>query len=60
MYDSVQVLCPYCGEATDLILEPDVEGELVYDCEICCNPWQVKIGRDAEGEIEVLVAQLTG
>lgn len=59
MFDSVQVLCPYCGEATDLVLEADVEGELVQDCEVCCNPWKVQIFRDADGELEVTVDQLT-
>ena len=37
-----QVTCPYCGE-TVVFLESDVEGSLVQDCEVCCNPWQVQV-----------------
>lgn len=42
MEDSFQVTCPYCGE-TVVFLESDVEGSLVQDCEVCCNPWQVQV-----------------
>lgn len=37
--------CPYCGEAVEIFLEIDLEGELVQDCEVCCNPWLVRIER---------------
>ena len=43
MEDSFQVTCPYCGEPVELFLERDVEGSLVQDCEVCCNPWQVQV-----------------
>jgi hypothetical protein len=43
MDDSFQVTCPNCGETVELFLEPDVEGSLVQDCEVCCNPWQVQV-----------------
>ena len=38
MEDSFQVICPYRGENIELFLESDVEGSLVQDCEVCCNP----------------------
>jgi hypothetical protein len=37
MEDSFQVTCPYCGE-TVVFVESDVEGSLVQNCEVCCNP----------------------
>ena len=43
MEDSFQITCPYGGETVELFLEPDVEGSLVQDCEVCCNPWQVQV-----------------
>ncbi len=43
MEDSFQVTCPYCGETVELFLESDVEGSLVQDCEVCCNPWQIQV-----------------
>jgi hypothetical protein len=42
------VTCPYCGEEVEVYLEPDVRGTLVQDCEICCNPWQLRISGSAE------------
>ena len=43
-----QVMCPYCGEEVEIYLEPDVRGTLVQDCEVCCNPWLVRITRDGD------------
>lgn len=48
MDESFTVTCPYCGEDVSIHIEPDVEGKLVQDCEICCNPWLIKI--EGEGE----------
>lgn len=42
------VACPYCGESVEIYLEPDVQGTLVMDCEVCCRPWQVQVTRDSE------------
>jgi transcription elongation factor Elf1 len=42
------IVCPYCGEETDITVEPDVQGSLVMDCEVCCQPWQVDVSRDAD------------
>ena len=50
------VTCPYCGEDVEIYVEPDVNGTLVQDCEICCNPWQLRVTWDDDGErwVEVL------
>ena len=37
------VTCPYCGEDVEFYLEPDVTGTLVQDCEVCCNPWRIRV-----------------
>jgi hypothetical protein len=37
------VACPYCGETVEVLVEPDVDGDWVQDCEVCCNPWQVRV-----------------
>jgi hypothetical protein len=37
------VTCPYCGEEVEIYIEPDVAGVLVMDCEVCCNPWTVRV-----------------
>ena len=37
------VCCPYCGEEVSISLEPDVHGDIVQDCEVCCNPWLLRV-----------------
>ena len=43
MDSEFQVVCPYCGEQGEIYVEPDVQGTLVQDCEVCCRPWQVRV-----------------
>jgi hypothetical protein len=57
--ESFLVTCPYCGEATELYLEPDVRGELVQDCEVCCNPWLIRVVTE-DGERDVHVTRADG
>jgi hypothetical protein len=54
MDDQFTVTCPYCGEDLEIYLEPDVGGTLVQDCEVCCNPWKLRVtGRGDERWVEV-------
>ena len=43
MDDQFLVTCPYCGEQVEIYFEPDVKGSFVQDCEVCCNPWRVRV-----------------
>lgn len=54
---SVIVRCPYCGESVEILVEADVAGEMVQDCEVCCNPWRMRVSRDVSG-IDVTVDSL--
>jgi len=46
MSDEVfNVTCPYCGEEVEVYVEPDVRSQFVQDCEVCCNPWLVRVVR---------------
>lgn len=57
MDDRFEVTCPYCGEAVEIYLEPDVSGTLVQDCEVCCNPWRVRVVyEDGDRWVEVFRA----
>jgi len=47
--DGFLVTCPYCGEETEILIEEDVRGSFVQDCEVCCNPWLVRVTRSADG-----------
>jgi hypothetical protein len=47
----VEVLCPYCGEPTELAIE--AAGRCVEDCTVCCRPIDVVATMDEDGELEV-------
>jgi hypothetical protein len=52
--DTFIVQCPYCGEDVEIYVEADVRGTLVQDCEVCCNPWRVRVlGRGDERTVDV-------
>jgi hypothetical protein len=54
MDDEFLVTCPYCGEIAEIYVEPDVTGSFVQDCEVCCNPWRVRLsGRGETRQVEV-------
>ena len=54
MSDQFFVICPYCGEEVEIYLEPDVGGTLVQDCEVCCNPWRLRVyGSGEDREVDV-------
>ena len=54
MNEAFPVTCPYCGEEVDVYLEEDLHGVLIQDCEVCCNPWQLRlVWEDGERRIEI-------
>ena len=53
------VTCPYCGEDVEIHVESDVGGTLVQDCEVCCNPWLLRVTLGS-GNRSVSVARADG
>jgi Cysteine-rich CPXCG len=54
MADEFPVVCPYCGEEIAIYVEDDVKGTFVQDCEVCCNPWRVRVsGRGENRSVDV-------
>jgi hypothetical protein len=54
MDDQFLVTCPYCGEAVEVYVEPDMRGSFVQDCEVCCNPWRLRlVGRGDDRYLDV-------
>ena len=47
--NTFHVTCPYCGEYVEIFVEDDVRGTFVQDCEVCCNPWLVRVAHSADG-----------
>jgi len=54
------VYCPYCGESVEMILDASggVSQEYVEDCEVCCQPWAVRVTIDQDGVPHVDVQAL--
>lgn len=54
MDDAFWVNCPYCGESVEIYVEADVRGTFVQDCEVCCNPWRLRVvGRGDDRTLDV-------
>jgi len=57
--DAFPVTCPYCGEEVEMHIDEDVRGTFVQDCEVCCNPWLVRVTRSSAGP-DVSVSRADG
>lgn len=48
----IAITCPYCGEPAEV--DVDETGarrqSYVQDCPVCCQPWQVEVVRDRDGD----------
>lgn len=42
---SAAVICPYCGETSEIVLDPGSGSrqDYVEDCPVCCQPWRVRV-----------------
>lgn len=49
------VWCPYCGEPTEVAIDPGSGGaqEYIEDCAVCCRPWRVTVAYGADGSATV-------
>jgi hypothetical protein len=56
------VICPYCGEANQIGLDPGsgATQEYVEDCQVCCNPWWVRVRYHGDGSAAVVVDAAQG
>jgi len=52
MTDPLFLTCPYCGEGVDLDVDETggARQSFVQDCPVCCQPWQVELLRDRDGD----------
>ena len=53
------VTCPYCGEQVEIYVERDTSGRFVQDCEVCCNPWLVRVTHE-DGDRWVSIGRADG
>jgi transcription elongation factor Elf1 len=53
-------ICPYCFEEISMLVDPSSDRqEYIEDCEVCCNPIEVKIQVESD-EITFFEANLLG
>jgi len=57
MNDTVEITCPYCFESVEVYVDPENQGELVQDCDVCCRPWTLHISRDPDGNPLVIAGR---
>lgn len=52
MTEPLSLSCPYCGEAVELDIDESGGSRqaFVQDCPVCCQPWQVEVVHDPEGD----------
>jgi hypothetical protein len=59
--ESVELLCPWCSEPINLLVEViEPEQEYTEDCPVCCSPIQVQVNVGAQGDPEVSVEREGG
>jgi cysteine-rich CPXCG protein len=49
------VVCPYCGESNAIPLDPGsgARQEYVEDCQVCCQPWRLRVTYDGTGHATI-------
>jgi hypothetical protein len=54
------VVCPYCGEANAVSLDPGSgeAQEYVEDCQVCCQPWRMVVRYHDDGSASVTAERL--
>ncbi len=54
------VHCPHCGEPVEIGLDPGSgdRQEYVEDCQVCCQPWLVRVRYHRDGTADVSVTPL--
>jgi hypothetical protein len=57
MDDTAELTCPYCFEQVEVYVDPQSEGQLIRDCDVCCRPWVMQVSRSADGELFVQVTR---
>lgn len=50
--ETVIVVCPYCGESVELLIDATLSHQKYFeDCEVCCQPMLVTIDATSEDPI---------
>ena len=51
---SAWVICPYCGERVELIVDCSIESQqYIEDCFVCCKPINLSVEIDGDGDVRI-------
>jgi hypothetical protein len=51
----VNIDCPYCGESYGLLLDLSAgSGSIIEDCQVCCQPIELRVSVDEDGSLRGL------
>lgn len=52
-----EIECPFCGEIVSITLDPfgGAFQEYTEDCEVCCQPWLIRVRYSDSGDATVQV-----
>jgi len=52
MDETIEYICPHCGESILLSIDPSGGAAQAYveDCPVCCNPNQLHVSFDRQGD----------
>ena len=54
--DAVDIFCPYCGEPSEVLVDPvgGADQSYVEDCVVCCRPMEIRVRiQDGVATVEV-------
>jgi len=52
--ESILVTCPYCGEQIELEIDCTISHqEYIEDCQVCCQPINLRVTVSDEGQLQV-------
>ena len=50
--------CPYCGETIDILVDhANLPVSYIEDCQVCCQPINLHIASDNDGDISIAAAR---
>jgi transcription elongation factor Elf1 len=54
LLEETTISCPYCGEEITLLVDRTIKAQqYVEDCEVCCQPIDIRVRMAADSAIQV-------
>ncbi len=51
--EELALQCPYCWETITVLVEEEMAGEWIEDCEVCCNPIRFVLSLREDGSFDL-------